>query len=175
VIHDFYVPAFRIKKDVLPGRYTSLWFTATQTGKFHLFCAQYCGAFHAGMGGWVIVMEETDYERWLNGEVPGESMETSGGDLFQERGCATCHVPDGSGRGPSLVGIYGHDAHLATGVAVTVDEPYLRQAILNPNAKSLVGYASSTMPSYQGQLSEEQILDLIAYIRSLSGGGGPQP
>src|ERR1700688_2961560 len=102
VIHDFFIPAFRIKKDVLPGRYTSLWFTATKAGKFHLFCAQYCGAFHAGMGGWVIVMEQNDYDRWLNGEAgSGETMELAGQALFQERGCANCHVADGSGRGPS--------------------------------------------------------------------------
>src|ERR1700688_3793595 len=119
VIHDFFVPAFRIKKDVLPGRYTSLWFTATQTGKFHLFCAQYCGAFHAGMGGWVIVMEQADYERWLNGEVSGLTMEVAGEKLFQELGCVTCHIADGSGRGPSLLGIFGHPVHLATGGTIT--------------------------------------------------------
>ena len=174
VIHDFFVPAFRIKKDVLPGRYTSLWFTATQTGKYHLFCAQYCGAFHAGMGGWVIVMKQADYERWLNGEVSGQSMETSGEKLFNERGCANCHANDGAAHGPSLVGIYGHVVRLASGTTVTVDEPYLREAILSPNAKTLAGYAS-TMPSFQGQLNEEQILDLIAYIRSLGDGGGPKP
>jgi cytochrome c oxidase subunit II len=166
VIHDFYIPAFRIKKDVLPGRYTSLWFTATQTGKYHLFCAQYCGAFHAGMGGWVIVMEQADYEKWLNGEVTGQSMEASGENLFESRGCATCHVADGSGSGPSLVGLYGQTVTLATGATATVDEPYLREAVLHPDAKAITGF-TGTMPSYQGQFNEEQILDLIAYIRSL--------
>jgi cytochrome c oxidase subunit 2 len=166
VIHDFYVPAFRIKKDVLPGRYTSMWFTGTQTGKFHLFCAQYCGAFHAGMGGWVIVMEQSDYEKWLNGEVTGQSMESAGENLFESKGCATCHVADGSGSGPSLVGIYGTTVKLAAGTTLTVNEPYLREAILNPVTNSIPGF-TATMPSYQGQFNEEQILDLIAYIRSL--------
>ncbi len=174
VIHDFFVPAFRIKKDVLPGRYTSLWFTATQTGKYHLFCAQYCGAFHAGMGGWVIVMEQADYERWLNGGVSGQTMEAAGQNLFEERGCVTCHVADGSGRGPSLLGIFGRPFHLATGATVTADESYLREAILHPNAKNVAGY-TSIMPSYQGQLNEEQILDLIAYIRSIGDSGKSKP
>jgi cytochrome c oxidase subunit 2 len=172
VIHDFFVPAFRIKKDVLPGRYTSLWFTATQTGKFHLFCAQYCGAFHAGMGGWVIVMEPDEYDRWLNGGTPGETMESAGQSLFQERGCANCHVADGSGRGPSLVGKFGQPVRLATGEAATVNEAYLRQAILTPSTISVPGY-TQLMQSYQGQLSEEQILDLVAYIRSLREEGKP--
>jgi len=170
VIHDFFIPAFRIKKDVLPGRYTSLWFTATETGRYHLFCAQYCGAFHAGMGGWVVVMEQSDYERWLNGQASGQSMESAGENLFQERGCANCHVADGSGKGPSLSGIYGNTVKLATGETATVNEPYLREAILHPNAKSIPGYTAA-MPSYQGQFNEEQILDLVAYIRSLQSEG----
>jgi cytochrome c oxidase subunit II len=172
VIHDFFVPAFRIKKDVLPGRYTSLWFTATKTGRFHLFCAQYCGAFHAGMGGWVIVMEQSDYDRWISGEATGETMEAAGQNLFQERGCANCHVADGSGRGPSLVGVFGRPVHLADGAAATADEAYLRQAILTPSTISVPGH-TQLMQSYQGQLGEEQILDLIAYIRSLKEEGKP--
>jgi cytochrome c oxidase subunit II len=170
VIHDFFVPAFRVKKDVLPGRYTSLWFTATETGKFHLFCAQYCGAFHAGMGGWVIVMAQQDYDRWLNGEGSGETMESAGASLFQERGCANCHVPDGSGRGPSLVGVFRRPVRLASGANVNADEAYLREAILTPSIVSVPGY-TQLMQSYQGQLSEEQILELIAYIRSLKAEG----
>jgi cytochrome c oxidase subunit 2 len=174
VIHDFFVPAFRIKKDVLPGRYTSLWFTATQTGRFHLFCAQYCGAFHAGMGGWVIVMEQADYARWINGEASGQTMEAAGQSLFQERGCSNCHVADGSGRGPSLVGLYGRSVHLASGAAETANEAYLREAIVNPSAISVPGY-TQLMQSYQGQLNEEQILDLVAYIRSLKQEEGTAP
>jgi cytochrome c oxidase subunit II len=125
------------------------------------------------MGGWVIVMEQADYERWLNDQSSsGATMEASGEAIFQERGCGNCHVADGSGKGPSLVGLFGHPAHLAAGQTVNVDEPYLREAILNPNPQNVAGYAP-VMPSYQGQLNEEQILDLIAYIRSLGAEGKP--
>ena len=174
VIHDFFIPAFRVKKDAVPGRYTSLWFTATETGRFHLFCAQYCGAFHAGMEGWVIVMEPNEYERWLNSGASGETLEAAGQRLFQERGCATCHVEAGGGRGPSLRGVFGHPVRLASGLAATVDESYLREAILTPNSHPVAGYPP-IMPAFQGQLDEEQILDLIAYIRSLRNEGEAQP
>jgi cytochrome c oxidase subunit 2 len=166
VIHDFFVPAFRIKKDVLPGRYTSLWFTATETGRYHLFCAQYCGAFHAGMGGWVIVMTQSDYETWLNSDTSGQTMESAGETVFQERGCMDCHLTDGSGRGPSLQGLFGKPIRLGTGETVTANEAYLREAILHPDPKNVPGFQTA-MPSYQGQLTDEQILDLIAYLRSL--------
>jgi cytochrome c oxidase subunit 2 len=174
VVHDFFVPAFRLKKDVLPGRYTSLWFTASQTGRYHLFCAQYCGAFHAGMGGWVIVMKQDDYQSWLNGNVPEQTMESAGENLFAERGCLSCHLADGSGRGPSLLGLFGQAVPLSTGKTVTADESYLREAILHPDARSVAGY-QAVMPAYQGQLNEEQMLELIAYIRSLSQAGGAKP
>jgi len=167
VIHDFFVPAFRIKKDVLPGRYTSLWFTATQTGRYHLFCAQYCGAFHAGMGGWVIVMKQADYQSWLNGSVPEQTIEEAGENLFAERGCFSCHLADGSGRGPSLLGLFGQPVPLSAGKTVTADESYLREAILHPSAKNVAGY--------QAQLNEEQMLELIAYIRSLGQAGKAKP
>ena len=166
VIHDFFIPAFRVKKDVLPGRYTSIWFEATKTGQYHLFCAQYCGAFHAGMQGWVIVMPPDEYERWLNGSVSGMTMEASGEKLFQERGCATCHLADGSGRAPSLLGVFGHPVKLTTGETVMADESYVRESILFPSAKIVAGY-TPIMPVFQGQLSDEQVLDLIAYVRSL--------
>lgn len=173
-IHGFFIPAFRIKKDVLPGRYSSLWFTATETGKFHLFCSQYCGAFHAGMGGWVIVMNENDYDQWLNGVGPAQTMESTGATVFRERGCDTCHLPDGTGNGPSLVGLYDKPVHLATGESATANESYLREAILQPNPKNVPGY-TAVMPSYQGQLTDEQLLDLIAYIRSLGQAGKEKP
>jgi len=166
VIHDFYVPAFRVKKDVLPGRYTSLWFEATQLGTFHLFCAQYCGAFHAGMIGSVIVMEPDEYERWLAGGVQGESMEASGAKLFQQNGCVTCHLSDGTGPAPSLLGVYGNPVRLTSGQTVTADDAYVRESILSPTAKIVLGY-KPIMPSFQGQLTEEQISSLIAYVRSL--------
>jgi cytochrome c oxidase subunit II len=174
VIHDFFIPAFRIKKDVLPGRYSSLWFTATETGQFHLFCAQYCGAFHAGMGGWVIVMSQSDYDSWLNGGDFGPTMEAAGESLFQERACAGCHVADGSGRGPSLAGLYDQPVHPSTGGTVTANEAYLREAILHPNPNNVTGYKTA-MPSYEGQLTNEQLLDLIAYIRSLGQAGKAKP
>ncbi len=166
VIHDFFVPAFRVKKDVLPGRYTSLWFEPTKVGTFHLFCAQYCGAFHAGMIGSVIVVEPDEYERWLAGGAQGESMEAAGLKLFQENGCVTCHLADGTGPAPSLLGVYGQPVHLSTGETVTADDAYIRESILLPKAKIVLGY-KPIMPSFQGQLTEEQINSLIAYIRLL--------
>jgi cytochrome c oxidase subunit II len=174
VIHDFYVPAFRIKKDVLPGRYTSLWFEPTLVGTFHLFCAQYCGAFHAGMNGSIIVMKPDDFEQWLRGGVQGETMEAAGRRLLAEHGCATCHVANGSGIAPSLLGVYGHPVRLTTGQTVMADDSYIRESIVSPAAKVVMGYAP-VMPSFQGQLTEEQVLDLIAYIRSLGNETPPQP
>ncbi len=166
VIHDFFVPAFRVKKDVLPGRYTSLWFEATKLGTFHLFCAQYCGAFHAGMIGSVIVMEPDEYEQWLAGGVPGETMEAAGRKVFGQNGCGTCHVADGTGLGPSLLGVYGQQVPLSNGQSVVADDAYVRESLLIPGAKIVKGY-KPIMPSFQGQLTEEQVLDLVAYIRSL--------
>ncbi len=173
VIHDFYIPAFRVKKDVLPGRYSTIWFQATQTGKFHLFCAQYCGAEHAAMIGWVYVMTPTDYEQWLSGGAKGESMAEAGARLFGQLGCITCHIADGTGRGPVLQGIYGKPVKLMGDQTVVADDAYIRESILQPSAKIVAGYPSpSIMPTFQGQVSEEQILQLIAYVKSL---GSPQP
>lgn len=166
VIHDFFVPAFRVKKDVLPGRYTTLWFEPTKLGTFHLFCAQYCGAFHAGMIGSVIVMEPDAFESWLAGGVQGESMEAAGQKTFQQSGCGTCHLADGTGPGPTLLGVYGQPVHLNNGQTVTADDAYIRESIVLPRAKIVQGYAP-IMPSFQGQLTEEQMNNLIAYIRLL--------
>ena len=156
VIHDFFVPAFRVKKDVLPGRYTSLWFEPTKLGTFHLFCAQYCGAFHAGMIGSVIVVEPDEYERWLAGGVQGETMEAAGAKVFQQNGCVTCHIADGSGLGPSFLGVYGRPVRLTGGQTVTADDAYLRECILTPSDNRFLGF-KPVMPSFQGQLTEEQI------------------
>lgn len=166
VIHDFFVPAFRVKKDVLPGRYTTLWFEATKTGTFHLFCAQYCGAFHAGMIGSIIVQEPDEYERWLAGGAPGESIEQTGEKVFQSSGCPTCHVADGTGLGPSLLGVYGNPVKLTTGETVTADNAYMRESILLPKAKIVLGY-NPIMPSFQGQMTDEQLNGVIAYLRAL--------
>ena len=166
VIHDFYVPAFRVKKDVVPGRYTSLWFQATKTGIFHLFCAQYCGADHAEMIGWVYVMTPGDYAAWLSGGARNESMTQAGERLFNRLGCVTCHIADGTGRGPSLVGLYGKQEKLRSGEVRVVDEALIRQAIVNPNSIILPNYPP-IMPTFQGQINEEQVLQLIAYVKSL--------
>jgi cytochrome c oxidase subunit 2 len=173
VIHDFFVPAFRVKKDVLPGRYTSLWFEATKVGTFHLFCAQYCGAFHAGMIGSIVVQEPDEFEHWLSGGAPGESMEQAGEKVFLASGCSTCHTPDGAGLGPSLLGVYGHSVKLTTGETVTADDAYMRESILLPKAKIVQGY-SPIMPSFQGQMTEEQMNNVLAYLRAL-GKSTPKP
>jgi cytochrome c oxidase subunit II len=164
VIHDFFIPAFRVKKDVVPGRYSTIWFEATQTGKYHLFCAQYCGAFHSQMTGWVYVMTPADYERWLSGSVKTTSMAESGAVLYEQFGCITCH---GTGKGPPYAGLYGSTVRLSDGSTVVADDPYLRESILEPSAKIVAGYPP-IMPTFQGQISEEQILELLAYIKSLA-------
>jgi len=166
VIHDFYIPAFRVKKDVVPGRYAQMWFEATKPGEYHLFCAEYCGTEHAKMIGTVIVMEPLEYERWLGGDS-GQSLSQLGEQLFNRRGCTSCHKEEGDGRGPSLVGIFGQTQQLEDGGTVTVDEAYIRNSILNPQADVVVGY-QSIMPTYEGIVDEEGLLQLVAYIKTLS-------
>jgi cytochrome c oxidase subunit II len=165
VIHSFYVPAFRVKQDVLPGRYTTLWFEATRPGRYHLFCAEYCGAEHSQMGGWVYVMEPDEYAAWLGGGPPTKPPAEMGADLFGQLACNTCHKP--GGRGPLLQGLVGSEVHLASGRTLVADESYVRESILNPGAKVVAGY-QQLMPTYQGQVSEEQLGHLVAYIKSLS-------
>lgn len=168
VIHSFYIPAFRVKKDVVPGRYTTFWFEATKPGIYHLFCAEYCGTKHSQMGGWVTVLEPVQYQNWLSG-VTGESLASAGERLFQQMGCANCHREAGGGRGPSLRGVFGKPVTLLSGEMVIADEAYIRESILNPNAKIMAGYPSpSDMPTYQGQISEEGLLQIVAYIKSLA-------
>ena len=174
VIHSFYVPAFRIKQDVLPGRYTTAWFQATQAGTYHLFCAEYCGTMHSGMIGWVTVMEPADYEAWLSGGKTGaQSLASAGEQLFQQLGCVTCHRDDGQGRGPSLVHLPGKTVKLQDGQTVVADDAYLRESILSSQAKIVAGY-QPIMPTFKGLVSEEGLLQLIAYIKTLGGpeGGG---
>jgi len=167
VIHDFFVPAFRVKMDVVPGHYNTMWFRPTKPGRYHFFCSQYCGTNHALMGGWVTVMEPTDYAAWLSGSSGAEANPVAAGEkLFVERACVTCHAANGTGRAPSLNGVYGGQVLLADGTTVTADDAYLRESILEPNAKIVAGY-QPLMPTFQGQLTEEQILALIAYIKSL--------
>lgn len=164
VIHDFFVPAFRVKKDVVPGHYSTMWFEATKVGRYRFFCSQYCGAHHASMRGYVYVMTPSDYERWLTGGVKAESMAAAGAELYQRLACVTCH---GTGKGPPFRGIYGKPVKLSDGRSVMVDDPYIRESILYPSAKIVAGY-SPIMPTFKGQVSEEQVLQLIAYIKSLS-------
>lgn len=164
VIHDFSVPAFRIKKDVVPGMYTTEWFQATKTGTFHMFCDQYCGTNHSLMKGEVIVMEPAAYEKWLSGGIHGESMAQAGSELYGQLGCVTCH---GTGKAPPLVKLFGQPVKLNDGSTVTADEAYLRESILYPSAKVVAGYRP-IMPTFKGQVTEEQLLQLIAYIKSLT-------
>jgi cytochrome c oxidase subunit 2 len=167
VIHDFFVPAFRVKMDVVPGHYNTMWFRPTKSGRYHFFCSQYCGTNHALMGGWVTVMEPSDYATWLSGSSGGSANPIVAGEkLFAEKACSTCHVANGTGRAPSLNGMYGAQVLLADGTSVAADESYIRESILQPNAKIVAGYLP-LMPTFQGQLTEEQILALTAYIKSL--------
>ena len=163
VIHDFFIPAFRVKKDVVPGRYSSIWFEATQTGAYHFFCAQYCGEYHSHMTGWVYVMTPVDYQHWLSGSIKGESVAAAGAELYEQFGCVACH---GTGKGPSFAGLYGKPVLLSNGAMALADEDYLRESILYPSAKIVNGYPA-IMPTFKGQISEEQLLQLIAYIKSL--------
>ena len=166
VIHSFYIPAFRIKQDVLPGRYTTMWFEATQPGEYHLFCAEYCGTEHSQMIGTVTAMEQQDYQAWLSGDVASESMAEVGERLFNQNGCASCHMDVDGGRGPSMVGLFGSEETLDDGSTVLVDEAYLRESIVDPTAKIAAGY-EPIMPSYAGVISEGGILQIVAYIKSL--------
>jgi cytochrome c oxidase subunit 2 len=166
VIHSFYVPAFRIKMDVLPGRYTTAWFEATRVGEFHLFCAEYCGNEHSKMGGKVVVLDPPAYERWISGEQQGESLADLGARRFTELRCDNCHHPGAGDRGPSLAGLFGQTVRLEGGGAVEADESYFRESVLNPRAKVVAGFRP-IMPTFQGQISEEQLLELIAYVRTL--------
>jgi cytochrome c oxidase subunit 2 len=167
VIHSFFVPAFRVKADVLPGRYTSIWFQAEKTGTYHLFCAEYCGAEHSKMGGSIVVMEPREYELWLAGRDKGPSMAASGEELFRLKACNTCHRPDSAAQAPILHGLFGEEVELESGAVTVADANYIRESIIYPAAEIVKGYRP-LMPTYQGQLSEEEILQLIDYIKSIA-------
>jgi len=167
VIHSFYVPAFRIKQDVLPGRYTTAWFHATKPGTYHLFCAEYCGTQHSGMIGQVVVMEPAQYQAWLSGGPATGTLAENGQEIFQQLGCSTCHRSDTQGRGPNLVGVFGKPVQLEDGRTVLADENYVRESILSPAAKVVAGF-KPIMPTFQGIVSEEQVNALVAYVKSLS-------
>ncbi len=172
VLHDLFIPAFRTKIDVIPGRYTSIWFEATKPGKYHLFCAEYCGLNHSGMGGFVYVMEQRDFDNWLSGTVSGQTPVETGRDLFENKlGCASCHAGGPQQRGAKLEGLFNTDVKLVGGQTVKADDEYIRNSILNPSGQVVEGY-QPIMPTFKGQVTEEQLVSLVAYIKSLGGEGG---
>ena len=175
VIHDFFIPAFRVKMDVVPGRLTTMWFTATKVGEYHIFCGQYCGTRHSGMIGTVVAMMPDDYEAWLAGGRTSGSAVQNGERLFTDLSCITCHKADSSGRGPTLVGVFGSTVQLNDGRKVLADENYLRESIMTPQAKVVQGF-QPIMPTFQGLISEENLLQLIAYVKQLKPAeGAPAP
>lgn len=183
VIHDFFVPAFRLHQDVIPGKFTYMWFTPTRVGEYRFFCSQYCGTNHSEMVGWVTVMEPAEYQKWLarGGDEPDnlpQTLEARGAKLWEQLNCGSCHAAADTVHGPSLVGIYNRPRPLTNGQTVRADNEYLREAIVEPGARIVKGY-ENTMPAYpvgpaKGQLTEENIFELIAYMRSLGPGGAPQ-
>src|SRR5439155_10651242 len=158
VIHSFFVPAFRTHQDVLPGRYLTTWFQATRPGRYNLFCSQYCGTDHSVMIGEVVVLEEKDFATWLRANA-NDSLADRGGKLFRKLQCVTCHTGEGNNRAPSLEEIYGTQVPLSDGSRVPVDRAYLRESILRPDAKVVAGY-QPIMPSFQGLVSEEEVIQL---------------
>jgi cytochrome c oxidase subunit 2 len=166
VIHSFFVPAFRVKQDVVPGKYTSEWFKPTRVGEYHIFCSQYCGTQHAQMIGRVVVMQSQAYEQWLKTGEQTESIVRAGERLFHDRGCSGCHSPNSTFHAPLLEGLYRKAVPLADGTMVTADDQYLRDSILQPAKQISAGY-ENIMPSFSGHLTEEEIMQLIAYLKAI--------
>jgi cytochrome c oxidase subunit 2 len=166
VLHDYFIPAFRVKMDAVPGKLTTMWFKATKAGTYQVFCAEYCGTQHSGMIGHVVAMEEHDYEAWLAGGRSTGSAVENGERLFTDLACITCHKTDTTGRGPVLAGVFGTTVELMDGRRVVADENYLRESIVNPQAKVVRGF-QPIMPTFQGTVSEENLMQLIAYIKTL--------
>ncbi|MDQ1473339.1 MAG: cytochrome c oxidase subunit [Bryobacterales bacterium] len=176
VIHDFSVPAFRTKSDVLPGKYTTEWFQATKVGQYHIFCAEYCGTKHSGMVGTVYVMSQADYNTWLGAGSGEGSMAEQGQSLFNQLGCGNCHasvVNNQNGRCPNLVGLFGSRVDLKGGTSVRADESYIRESILYPQSKIVAGY-EDYMPTFKGLITEDGLLKLIEYVKSLGAKNGTQ-
>ncbi|HWF46930.1 MAG TPA: cytochrome c oxidase subunit II [Bryobacteraceae bacterium] len=168
VIHSLSIPAFRVKHDVVPGHYDALWFTPTKPGHYHLFCTEYCGAQHAHMGGWVDVLDKSDFEKWAAGSAIQGTLAEKGLTEFEQLGCATCHLMNQQGRGPNLTNLYGKRIYLSNGSTVIADDAYIRESILDPNAKIVASFQPNIMPVFDGQISEQGINEVIAYIKSLS-------
>jgi cytochrome c oxidase subunit 2 len=173
VIHSLWFPSFRVKMDVLPSRFRTMWFEATKTGTYHIFCAEYCGTLHSGMIGSVVVMEPTEYQRWLAGGTEG-SLASQGEKLFAKYACNTCHMDTATGRGPVLAGLYGKVQPLTNGQSVVADDQYIRESILNPAAKVAAGF-QPIMPTFQGQVSEDDLIRLLAYVKSIPAPGMQTP
>jgi cytochrome c oxidase subunit 2 len=173
VIHSFYVPAFRLKQDVVPGRYVSLWFDPDRIGAYRLYCTQFCGTDHAEMGGSVTVMSAGDFAKWLAANASDSTLSGDGAVLYRRFGCAGCHEPGSGVAAPRLAGLYGRPVALRDGGTVLADENFLRQAILEPAAQPPAGYPT-IMPSFAGQLDEEQVVSLVAYLKSLGSGSTPR-
>ncbi len=167
VLHSLFFPAFRTKMDAIPGRYTELWFEAQTPGQYHIFCAEYCGTNHSGMIGTVTVLEPSAYQAWLQGGGTEGTLAQRGAKLFNDLACSTCHLDTGQGRGPSLKDIVGKPVDLQDGSSVTIDEAYLRESILNSQAKIVKGF-QPLMPTFQGLISEENLVALIEHVKSLS-------
>ncbi|HET7662732.1 MAG TPA: cytochrome c oxidase subunit II [Rhodanobacteraceae bacterium] len=174
VIHSFYVPAFRVKQDVLPGRYTRLWFTPTELGRFPLECSEYCGLDHSKMRGYVVVMRPSDYARWLHEHVASASVVAQGREIFRQRGCSGCHSAQASVHAPDLHGIYGRVVHLSNGKTVVADERYIHDSIMQPDSQVVAGYAP-IMPSFKGQIPASDMLKLMAYLKSNTTDEQPAP
>lgn len=166
VIHSFFIPAFRLKQDVVPGRFTTEWFRPTRVGDFHIFCSQYCGMSHSQMIGTVHVMEPAQYQAWLRTGAVGDTLAQSGAQLFRNLGCSGCHMGNSVVRAPRLEGLYSSLVPLADGRVVRADDKYIRDCILLPETQYVAGYPA-VMPSFRGHLSEEELFQLIAYIKSL--------
>lgn len=176
VLHDYSIPAFRVKMDAVPGKLTTMWFEATKVGTYHIFCAEYCGTKHSGMIGQVHAMTPQDYEAWLAGGRTTGTAVQNGERLFADLACNTCHKTDSTGRGPTLNGVWNSTVVLADGRKVVADENYLRESIMNSQAKVVQGY-QPIMPAFQGMVTEENLMQLIAYIKTLkpaTSGSAPQ-
>ena len=169
VIHDLYLPALRLKQDVLPDRYTYLWFNANKTGIFHLTCAEFCGTDHSVMAGRLVIVSPEDYARWTAAQPQGDDLAHQGEALFRSLGCSGCHTPGSTVHAPDLRGIYGHAVHLTDGRTVTADEAYLRDCVLLPDKNRVAGFPP-IMPNFTGEMSEGQMVELIAYLKSLTTG-----
>ncbi len=167
VFHSFSIPDFRIKREVIPGRYSTVWFEATTPGEYHLFCTQYCGTNHSQMIGTVTAMLPADYKKWTEESTSGMSLAQNGERIFASMGCNACHTGNAAARGPDLANVYGSKLQLSDGSQVLVDDAYLRNAILNPSEHITAGY-SPIMPTYQGQISEDGLIDLVEYLKALN-------